>query len=225
MSEQGWQAFVAAEGLDDWVVLHGGAAAVFRAGSLAGAARLAAAVAELPELEGSEVLLTVGGDRLTVRLARGVFKLEPHHLERARAISSVVRREGGVADRSAVHEVSFAIAAQPDDIDVGFWRAATGYSPLAEDNAIDPLGHGSTVWMQELDPVKPLRHAMHMDVSVAREEVEGRVAAAVAAGGRVVDSSRAPGWTLLADRAGNKVCICAWPDGAPWPWPEDDPDG
>jgi 4a-hydroxytetrahydrobiopterin dehydratase len=39
---------------------------------------------------------------------------------------------------------------------------------LAEDNAFDPLGHGSTVWMQELSPAKPLRHAMHVDVSVAR---------------------------------------------------------
>ena len=35
MSEQGWQGFLAAEGVDDWVVLHGGATAVFRVGSLA----------------------------------------------------------------------------------------------------------------------------------------------------------------------------------------------
>ncbi len=27
MSEQGWQAFLAADGVDDWVVLHGGATA------------------------------------------------------------------------------------------------------------------------------------------------------------------------------------------------------
>jgi 4a-hydroxytetrahydrobiopterin dehydratase len=225
MSEQGWREFLAADDLDDWVVLHGGAMAVFRSSTLASAASLATAVGEIPELAGSEVLLTVGEARLTVRLARGVFRLEERHVAMARAVSAVVRRHGGVADRSAVHEVSFAIAAQPDDIDVGFWRAATGYSPLAEDNAIDPLGHCSTVWLQELDPAKPLRHAMHMDVSVPREEVEARVAAAVAAGGRVVDSSRAPGWTLVADRAGNKFCICAWPDGAPWPWPEEDPGG
>ena len=34
MSEQGWRDFLAAEGVDDWVVLHGGATAVFRVGSL-----------------------------------------------------------------------------------------------------------------------------------------------------------------------------------------------
>lgn len=47
--------------------------------------------------------------------------------------------------------------------------------------------------------------------------MEPGVRAAVAAGGRVVDDSRAPGAWILADRSGNKVCIAAWPDGAPTP--------
>ena len=68
--------------------------------------------------------------------------------------------------------------------------------------------------MQELDQAKPLRHAMHIDVSVASEHVEERLEAAVAAGGRIVDESHAPSYWTLADRAGNRVCICAWPDGA-----------
>jgi hypothetical protein len=41
MSEQGWREFLAAEGIDDWVVLHGGATAVFRVLSLGEAAQLA----------------------------------------------------------------------------------------------------------------------------------------------------------------------------------------
>jgi 4a-hydroxytetrahydrobiopterin dehydratase len=55
---------------------------------------------------------------------------------------------------------------------------------------------------------------MHVDVSVAREQTEQRVAAALAAGGRIVDDSEAPRTWILADRAGNRVCIAAWPDGA-----------
>jgi 4a-hydroxytetrahydrobiopterin dehydratase len=43
------------------------------------------------------------------------------------------------------------------------------------------------------------------------------VKAALAAGGRVVDESGAPGHRILSDPAGNRVCICAWPDGAAWP--------
>jgi hypothetical protein len=30
---------------------------------------------------------------------------------------------------------------------------------------------------------------------------------------RIVDESHAPSHWTLADRAGNRVCICAWPDG------------
>ena len=214
MSEEGWKDFLNAEGVEDWVVLHGGAVAVFPVGSLAEAAGLADAIAEVPGLEGSGALMTIAADRLTVRLTRDLWMLEPEHADVARAVSVVARTRGVVADRSAVREVQLAISAKPDDVDLGFWRAVLGYDPMSPDNAVDPLGHGTTVWMQELDPDKPLRHAMHIDVSVAREHAEERVAAALAAGGRIVDESEAPAAWILADRAGNKVCIAAWPDGA-----------
>jgi len=214
MSEQGWRDFLAADGVEDWVVLHGGATAVFRLSSLGEAARLAAAVAQIPGVDGSGVLLTVADDRLSVRLTRGVFRLEVRHIDLARAISATARGHGAVADRAAVQEVQLAIAAKPYAVDVGFWRAVLGYAPLAADNAMDPLGHGSTVWMQELNPDKPLGHAMHIDVSVAREHVEARVAAALAAGGRLVVDADAPAGWILADRAGNRVCVAAWPDGS-----------
>jgi 4a-hydroxytetrahydrobiopterin dehydratase len=164
-------------------------------------------------LEGSGTVLTIADGRLSVRLTRGVFRLEEWHIALARAVSAMARAHGAVADRTGAQEVQLAIAAKPDAVDVGFWRAVLGYTGLADDNAIDPLGHGSTVWMQELDPAKPLRHAMHVDVSVAREHVEARLAAALAAGGRIVDDADAPAGWILADRAGNRVCITAWPDG------------
>lgn len=214
VSEQGWIDFLRAEGVDDWVVLHGGALAVYRVGSIGEAADLAAVFAEVPGLEAAGSMLTIAADRLTVRITRGVLQLEPAHVELARAVSAVARSRGLVADRTAAQEVQIAISATPDDADVGFWRAVLGYEELAEDNAVDPLGHGSTVWMQSLDPSKPLRHAMHVDVSVAREHAEARVAAALAAGGSLIDDSGAPEGWILADRAGNKVCIAAWPDGA-----------
>jgi 4a-hydroxytetrahydrobiopterin dehydratase len=216
MSEQGWREFLSADGVDDWAILHGGPTAVFRVESLAAAARLAAAVAELPGLE-PRTLLTAASDRLTVKLTREMWGTEARHVEVARAISAVAREHGATADRGAVQEVQLAVAAKPEAIDLGFWRAVLGYEPMAPDNAIDPLGQGSTVWMQDLDPMKPLRHAMHVDVSVARDHAEARMQAAVAAGGRVVDDSAAPGAWILADRSGNKVCIAAWPDGAPTP--------
>ena len=213
MSEQGWREFLSAGDIDDWAILHGGPTAVFRVGSLQEAARLAAAIAEVPGLE-SRTLLTAGSDRLTVKLTREMWGTEARHVEVVRAISAVAREHGATADRSAVQEVQLAVAAKPEAIDLPFWRAVLGYAPLHEDNCIDPNGLGSTVWMQDLDPAKPLRHAMHVDVSVAREHAEARMRAAVEAGGTIVDDSEAPASWILADRSGNKVCIAAWPDGA-----------
>ena len=212
MSEQGWRGFLAAEGVEDWVVLHGGAAAVFRAGSLRESARLAQAIAEIPGMDG--VVLTMCDHHLTVRLTRDVWQLESRHIDLARAVSSVARAQGAKGDRAAVQEVQLAIAAKRGELDVAFWRAVPGYAPAADDNAVDPLAHGSTVWMQELNEEKTLRHAMHVDVSVARDHVNARLEAALAAGGRLVDESQAPSYWTLADRAGNRICICAWPDGS-----------
>ena len=213
MSEQSWREFLDSDGIDDWVVLHGGPTAVFRVRSLVEAARLAAAVAEVPGLE-PRTLLTAAADRLTVKLTREMWATDPRHADVARAISAIAREHGATADRSAVQEVQVAVGAKPDAIDLGFWRAVLGYAPLHDDNCIDPLGQGSTVWMQDLDPAKALRHAMHIDVSVARDHAEARMQAAVAAGGSIVDDSEAPSAWILADRSGNKVCIAAWPDGA-----------
>ena len=218
MSERGWREFLAADGVDDWVVLHGGATAAYRVASVREAARLAGAIGAVAGFEGSGALLTVADGLLTVRLTRDLWQIEAHHVELARAVSAVAREHGAIADRGAVQEVQLAVAAKPDAIDVGFWRAVLGYGPMADDNAVDPLGHSSTVWMQELDGAKPLRHAMHIDVSVAREHVQARLDAALAAGGRIVYDGTEH--KTLADRAGNRVCICAWPDGFTWPAPD-----
>jgi 4a-hydroxytetrahydrobiopterin dehydratase len=214
LREKGWREFLGAAELDDWVVLHGGATAVFRVTSLSAAAALATAITHEPGASGGGLLLTLADDRVSVRLTRDLWNLNSGHCRLARAISHAAREQGAVADRSAVQEVQLAIAAKRDAVDVGFWRAVLGYLPMADDNAVDPLGHGSTVWMQELSEAKALRHAMHVDVSVARDQVQTRLQAAVAAGGRVVDESHAPGHWTLSDRAGNRVCICAWPDGS-----------
>jgi 4a-hydroxytetrahydrobiopterin dehydratase len=213
MSEDGWRAFLSGEGVQDWVILHGGPTAVFTVASLRDAAELATAISDLPGL-GPRTVLTAASDRLTVKLTREMWGTEPEHVDVAQAISRVARERGAVADTSAVQEVQLAVAAKPNAIDLPFWRAVLGYAPMHEDNCIDPLGQSSTVWMQDLDPAKRLRHAMHIDVSLAREHIEARVAEAVAAGGRLVEESERPASWILADRAGNKVCLAAWPDGA-----------
>src|SRR5262245_43917629 len=133
MSAAGWQAFLAADGLEDWVVLHGGATVAFRVPTLAAAGELVGALSAVDGFEESGVLVTIAGHHVTVRLARGVFKIEERHIALARGVSAVARAHGAVAEPAAMQEVSVAIAAKPDAIDVRFWRAVLGYDALDED--------------------------------------------------------------------------------------------
>ena len=43
---------------------------------------------------------------------------------------------------------------------------------------------------------------------VAPEVADERIAAAVAAGGVIVDDRQAPSFTVIADPDGNKACVC-----------------
>ncbi len=171
MSEQGWKAFLAADDLTDWVVLHGGPTAVFKTKTFAEAANFFQALAQLPEINVNKTQINVVSERVTVRLTREVWNIESAHIDLARSISKIADSLGVVADPSQVQEVQVAISAKQDSIDLNFWRAVLGYDAMLGDNAIDPLGNSSTVWMQELNEAKPLKHAMPIDVSVAREHV------------------------------------------------------
>jgi 4a-hydroxytetrahydrobiopterin dehydratase len=51
---------------------------------------------------------------------------------------------------------------------------------------------------------------MHVDVYVAHDEAEGRVAAAIEAGGHLVTDEYAPAWWVLADAEGNEACVGTW---------------
>ncbi len=52
------------------------------------------------------------------------------------------------------------------------------------------------------------RQRFHVEVYVPREVAEQRIAAAVAAGGTVVDDSDAPSLTVIADQDGNTGIVC-----------------
>jgi 4a-hydroxytetrahydrobiopterin dehydratase len=54
--------------------------------------------------------------------------------------------------------------------------------------------------------------AVHVAIWVPEEQAEGRVAAALAAGGRLVRDQFAPAWWTLADAAGNEADIATVAD-------------
>ena len=65
---------------------------------------------------------------------------------------------------------------------------------------------------QPMDAPRPQRNRVHIDVWVPHDQAEARVAAAIAAGGRLVTDEHAPGWWTLADAEGNEVDVATWMD-------------
>lgn len=66
------------------------------------------------------------------------------------------------------------------------------------------------MWFQQMDAPRPQRNRIRLDVTVPHDAAQQRVAAALAAGGRLVRDTAAPAFWVLADAEGNEVCVCTW---------------
>jgi 4a-hydroxytetrahydrobiopterin dehydratase len=78
------------------------------------------------------------------------------------------------------------------------------------EDLVDPYRRGLSLWFQGMDAPRPQRNRLHVDVWVPHDRAEERVAAALAAGGRLVSDAQAPAWWVLADPEGNEVCVATW---------------
>jgi 4a-hydroxytetrahydrobiopterin dehydratase len=92
-----------------------------------------------------------------------------------------------------------------------FWAAVLGYRDV-DGYLVDPLRIGPPFWFQQMDAPRTDRDRFHIDVSVAHDAAPARLAAALAAGGRLVTDQFARSWWVVADADGNEACICTWQD-------------
>ena len=94
--------------------------------------------------------------------------------------------------------------------------ATSSTRPIAEGQEevvlIDPAEQGPTIWFQQMNGPRPQRNRVHFDLTVAEDEAELRVAAALAAGRRLVSDVQARAFWVLADPEGNEVGVCTWQD-------------
>jgi 4a-hydroxytetrahydrobiopterin dehydratase len=99
-----------------------------------------------------------------------------------------------------------------------FWRAVLDYAdaPPGRDGRVialvDRARIGPAFWFQQMDEPRPQRNRIHVDVTVPHDVAEGRVAAALAAGGTLVSDRWARSFWVLADPEGNEACVCTWQD-------------
>ena len=71
---------------------------------------------------------------------------------------------------------------------------------------------GPGVLVPALDEPRPQRNRIHFDITVPHDEADGRIAAALAAGGTLVSDAEARAFWILADAEGNEICVCTWQD-------------
>ena len=206
--------FRESEGVEDWRVLGDGANAYFRTGSFAVGARLVRAISELPGMEDLRPDIDLRHDAVTVRMVafiEGYGGMLRGHVELARQISAAARKLGLSADPSALQSLLVIPGATSRAEVMPFWRAVLGYEPRRDSPAedlVDPHDRGVPFWFEQMkEPRRDGGGAIHIAVWVPYEHAEARIAAALAAGGRMVRDQFAPSWWTLADAAGNECDI------------------
>jgi 4a-hydroxytetrahydrobiopterin dehydratase len=198
-------------GLDDWRKLTQALHARFRTGDFATGLALVTAIGGLAEEAGHHPDVTLTYPHVDVKLlshdAAGITRRD---VDLAGRISAAAAERGISADPSAPTVVELALDTA-DAAGIGpFWAALlTGDAGAVDgDDVVDPTGRVPLLWFQHTDAHETPRQRFHLDVWVPHDAADARIAAAVAAGGTVVDDDAAPSFTVLADPEGNRACVC-----------------
>ena len=196
-------------GLDDWRPMYGAIEARFSTGDFATGLRLVAAIGQAaeeaqhhPDVElrhgHVDVLLTssdVGGKTM-------------RDVDLARRISQIAADVGVAADPSVVQRLELALDTWDVEEVRPFWAAVLAVEESGDDEVTDPSRRVPTIWFQQCEPHAQPHQRFHLDLRVAPEAVDDRIAAALAAGGTLVSDREAPRFWVLADPQGNQVCLC-----------------
>ena len=198
-------------GLDDWRLLAQALHARFHTGDFVTGLAFVTAVTELAERAGHHPDVTLTYPFVDLKLvSHDVSRVTRRDLDLARRISEIAREQGVDADPGATSEIELALDTA-DLAAVGpFWSALLTGRPDSRtgDDMVDPGGRVPLLWFQHTDAHDTPRQRFHLDVWVPHDLAGERIAAAVAAGGRVVDDGNAPAFVVLADPEGNRACVC-----------------
>jgi len=209
-----------------WRYLLGSLNASVPVRSLAEASRVAAAVVGAAGVDGdSQLRLDLRPDRVELSVqTRALGAVTRRDTQLARRVADTLGRLGlrlaGAISADSPRPVQMLEMAI-DALDIAairpFWKAVMAYvdqpgTTGPEDAIVDPAGQLPAIWFQQMDAPRPQRNRVHFDITVAHDEGEARVRAALDAGGRLVDASFARSFWVLADAEGNEACVCTWAD-------------
>jgi 4a-hydroxytetrahydrobiopterin dehydratase len=206
--------FEQSEGTQDWRVIGDGACTLFLTGSFAASGEFVSAIAGLPGIADHQPDIDVRQEGVTVRLLttdNASYGMSQRDVELARKISAIARDRGVPADPASVQSVLVIPGAANITEVMPFWQAVMGYKrrpDSPDEDLVDPHDRGPGFWFEQMAQPRPGGGgAVHIAVWVPYEQAESRIAAALAAGGRMVRDEFAPSWWTLADAAGNEADI------------------
>lgn len=207
---------VLAAGLDDWRLLMRALHARFSTGSLAVGLDFARRVGEVADELDHHPDLDLRYGHVEVRLlSHDVGAVTARDLAVAARVSAIAAELGLPATPEELRLLDLALDTADEASVLPFWAAVLGMRPApAGGELVDPGGTLPGLWFQGTSPHKPPRQRFHLDVFVPHDQVEERLAAALAAGGRLVSDAEAPSFWVLADPEGNHACLCTWQPAA-----------
>ena len=210
------------ERLPDWRMLIDRLHASFDTRDFVTTVNLVDAITLVAEEMGHHPDLDLAYGRLDVRLtSHDVGGVTSRDVLLARTISELALSAGATPhpERTSVLELGLDSA---DEAEIRpFWAALLDYDTVeawGEFQIRDATGRRASIWFQPTEAHDVPRQRWHLDLRIPPEVVEDRIAAAIEAGGELVDDTAAPAFWVLADPQGNRACLTTWqgrePQGA-----------
>ncbi len=195
-------------GLEDWRVVRGALRTSFATPDMSAGAELVRRVVEAANDANHHPDLGVRYSRVLVDLVtHDAGGLTLKDVEMARTISDIAAGLGLRAEPEVRQVLEVCVDALDIDAVRPFWEAVTGFDVDEAGNLVDTATGSGSLWFQQMDAPRPQRNRLHVDIDVPLEVVEGRLAAALDAGGVLVSASSAPAFWVLADPEGNEACL------------------
>ncbi|GAA2375209.1 hypothetical protein Cme02nite_04690 [Catellatospora methionotrophica] len=218
---------IAEADLTDWRKLAQGLHARYLVGSFSIGARFVAAVGEAGDAIGHHPRVSMGNGYVDLKLITddAVYRdgegtehiiewVTQQDVDLARRITEIAAEHQVDADPTAVSMIELGLDTARSATIAPVWAALLTGNPESQghgspsDEIRDATGRVPNLWFGDADEHAATRPRFHVEVYVAPEVAEQRIAAAVAAGGTVVDDSNSPSLTVLADQDGNRGIVC-----------------
>jgi 4a-hydroxytetrahydrobiopterin dehydratase len=218
---------IAEAGLTEWRKLAQGLHARYLVDDFGAAARFVVAIADAGDAIGHHPRVSIGNGYVDLELVTddAVYRdddgteyivewVTRQDVDLARRVTGIAADHGLTADPASVSEIELGLDTSRSATIAPVWAALLTGSAESQgrgspgDEIRDATGRVPNLWFGDADEHETPRQRFHIEVCVAPETAERRIAAALAAGGTVVDDADAPALTVIADQDGNTGVVC-----------------